>query len=102
MKLQERFDKKVSVLHYARSTREIYWRWIVDYLRHHKNGDVWRRPEDMGADEVTDWNPSGRRSPRRFRAGEAAVFHLLEIIQCKPRRSIIACLKRFVVAAWPA
>lgn len=74
MKLKERFDRKISVLHYADSTREVYWRWIVDYLVYHKSGDVWRRPEDMGTDEVTGWLTSLAVDRRVAESTQAQAF----------------------------
>lgn len=74
MKLKERFDRKISMLHYADSTREVYWRWIVDYLVYHKSGDVWRRPEDMGTDEVTCWLTSLAVDRRVSESTQAQAF----------------------------
>lgn len=51
-RLREQVHEVMRFFHYAARTEESYWHWISRFLRFHKQGGQWRRPEDMGAVEV--------------------------------------------------
>ena len=52
MKLLERFIHVAARRRLARSTRECYWNWIVEFLRFHCSGGVWRRPAELNETHV--------------------------------------------------
>ena len=52
MKLQDRFNDRIRSLHYARTTKEAYWRWVRDYLIYYRSGDQWTKPEDLNGKHV--------------------------------------------------
>ena len=51
MKLVEHFLAVGARERLARRTKEVYWAWVEQFLRFHRQGDGWRRPEELrGAD----------------------------------------------------
>ncbi|TWU67285.1 Tyrosine recombinase XerD [Crateriforma conspicua] len=52
MRLQQLFDDRIATLHYADSTRNAYWSWVVAYVRFLKRGNQWVPPQDAGGDDV--------------------------------------------------
>ena len=51
-KLRTRFNGRIAVLHYASSTRETYWGWVVEFLKFCRRDGVWIEPEEISAAEV--------------------------------------------------
>jgi integrase len=51
-RLRDQVREVMRFFHYAPRTEEAYWHWISRFLRFHKRGEVWRRPEEMNAPEA--------------------------------------------------
>ncbi|HXG46414.1 MAG TPA: integron integrase [Methylomirabilota bacterium] len=67
--MRQQVHEVMRFFHYSQRTEEVYWQWIVRYLRFHKRPvapsarpsppvgegekDGWRHPREMGAAEVT-------------------------------------------------
>lgn len=52
MKLVERFEQVAARRRLARSTRECYWNWIVEFLRFHRSDGAWRPPAELNQTHV--------------------------------------------------
>lgn len=56
MKLQERFYNQIALRQLATSTREVYWRWVIDYLKfHRRKAGRWVPPEQLGGSSVKEY-----------------------------------------------
>jgi integrase len=52
VKLYDQVREKLRLLHYALDTEKTYLRWIDQYVRFHKVGDIWRHPRELREPEV--------------------------------------------------
>jgi integrase len=52
MKLYDQVRQKLRFLHYALDTEKSYLRWIDQYVRFHRQGEVWRHPRELREPEV--------------------------------------------------
>ena len=52
MKLKQRFENRIATLHYAESTSDVYWSWIVRFLKFSKRNGEWVEPERLETPDV--------------------------------------------------
>ena len=52
MKLKDRFIEVASRRRLAHNTVECYWRWIAQFLRYCRRGEVWVEPRELGAADL--------------------------------------------------
>lgn len=84
-KLRAQVHEVMRFFHYAERSEEAYWHWIERYLRFHRQGESWRRPEAMGAPEVTGFlsylaDARGVAASTQNQALNALVFLYTEVL----------------------